>query len=355
MGIIAHIDMDCFFCACEVKKDPELKGKPVIVGGTSDRGVVSAANYEARNFGVFSATPLKTAKKLCPDGIFLDVDIKLYRKESERIMEIFYEIADDMQQVSVDEAYLALDNYSKNFSDLDEMAEHIQKTILEKTSLTCSIGISESRIVSKIASDFKKPAGITIVNNMQKFLAPLPIEKIPGIGKVTKENYHNNKVHTIGNLAKLDNFTILELFGKQGIEYQKVALGLDRSGIVHRETIKSISREDTFLNDLYDPLILEKKLFELSRQVHNDLLSSFMTYRTVSIKLRYADFTTITRDITLRAPINSLEEIRRNTIELFRKAYNQKNPVRLLGIKLSNLDSDEEIQLTLNDFEKNYF
>lgn len=352
MGIIAHIDMDCFFCACEEKRNPELKGKPVIVGGTSERGVVSAANYEARAFGVYSATPLKKAKKLCPKGIFLAVDGKLYREESKRIMEAFYEIADDMQQVSVDEAYLALDNYSKNFPSLQEMAEHIQNTIKEKTSLTCSIGISESRIVSKIASDYKKPAGITIVNKMQNFLEPLPIEKIPGIGKVTKELYHSNDINTIGDLAKLDNFTVLELFGKQGIEYQKVALGLDRSGITHRDSVKSISREDTFLHDYYDPIILEKKLFELSRQVHNDLLSSFMTYRTVSIKLRYADFTTITRDITLRAPINSLEEIRKNTIELFRKAYNQKNPVRLLGVKLSNLDSDEEIQLTLRDYEK---
>jgi nucleotidyltransferase/DNA polymerase involved in DNA repair len=365
--IIAHIDMDCFYCSCELKRNSKLKGKPVMVGGTEGRGVVSAANYEARKFGVFSATAVAKAKKLCPEGIFIYPDRKYYVQESKQIMKVFAEFTDLISQVSIDEAYLNLTKYSKKFDNLKNMAKKIQDAVVKNTQLTCSIGVAESRIVAKIASDYKKPAGITIVDDQKEFLAPLVIEKIPGIGKVAKEHYNNNGIYKIGDLAKLDKFEVLEKFGKHGIQFYNVAKGLDFSQIKVRKSVKSISREDTFRKDLFNSNHIRDKIIALSLRVHKDLKKR--EFKTVSIKIKYSDFSVITRDFTVRVPTSSLHIIEENALKLFNNVIEEEKakendekikrmfennlmlkPIRLIGVKLSNLSRNKDKQMTLDKY-----
>ncbi|MGM5488326.1 MAG: DNA polymerase IV [Nanobdellota archaeon] len=341
--MIAHVDMDCFFCACEVKHNPEFAGKPVIVGSTGSRGVVSTANYEARQFNVFSATPISIARHRCPDGIFLPVDYGLYSQESKRVMGILEDIADDMQQVSVDEAYLDISRFIKTFNSLEDAAQAIKDRIYERTKLTCSIGISHSKVAAKIASDYRKPGGITIVRDMKEFLAPLPIGKIPGIGKVSKQRYQSLGILTIGDLAKKDRFWVIDNLGKAGVHFQDLAWGIDHSHL-ERRTTKSHSREHTLQQDTADTDGLLKVLISLAERVHKDTQQSF---RVISIKIRYNDFTTITRDRSLSAPIRSLPLLTETARALFLENYEQK-PVRLIGVKVSNLC--REVQSTLDSF-----
>lgn len=345
--VIAHIDMDCFFCACEVKQNPELKTKPVIVGSTGDRGVVSAANYEAREYGVFSATPISIARQLCPKGTFLPVNFGLYKQESEKIMNILYSFSDFILQVSVDEAYLELTEYSKNFESIEKMAEHIKNSVETETGLSCSIGVSESKIVSKIASDYRKPGGITVVKDMKEFLKELPIGKIPGIGKVSKENYINYGIERIGDLTEKKNSFLYEKFGNQGIFYKRVAEGLDKTKLEEYKGRKSVSRESTLNKNTSNVILLEKELDKICEQVYEDLKGGF--FKTVSIKLRHNDFTTLTRDKALNTHQNSLSSIKKNALELFRKTISAR-PVRLIGVKLGNIL--EQDQKTLEIFEK---
>lgn len=346
--IIAHIDMDCFFCSCEEKRNPTLTGKPVIVGSSGDRGVVSAANYEARKYGVFSATPIAKARRLCPMGIYLDTDKDYYAQISAKIMSILETFADDMEQVSIDEAYLDLTNFRTRFSSVVHMAKYIRKVILNQTGLSASIGVAESRYVAKIASDFKKPAGIIIVTDAKKFLAPLAIGKIPGIGRVSKQYYQQNGVHTIGDLAALDTFKVLDLFGKGGLTFQTVAQGKDKTGLSHREKAKSISRENTFYSSLRDVGLLEQLCNDLCERVYQDL--DTMYCKTVSIKVRYSDFQTITRDETLQTPTCSLATIKQAVKNLIRRCIEVGQEIRLIGVKVSNLISFTGQQLLLTDF-----
>jgi len=343
--MIAHVDMDCFFCACEVKRKPALKGKPVIVGSTGDRGVVSAANYEAREFGVYSATPISIAREICPDGVFLPVDFRYYRQMSAEIMEILDDMSEDMEQVSVDEAYLELGEIG--FSEAQRKALKIQKAVLESTGLTCSIGVSVSRVVAKIASDYKKPAGITVVEDMRSFLAPLRIEKIPGIGRVAKQRYNESGIKLIGDLAELSESGAVALLGEHSLYFRRIALGLDESGIVHRGERKSVSRERTFAQDEKDKGRLIDSLMGISFLAHRDLGKK--SFRTVSVKIRYSDFTTLTRDRSV-AMDNRLVTVQTVARELFEANYNGSK-VRLLGVKLSSL-YEGEVQTRVPDFIK---
>ena len=344
--VIAHIDMDCFFCACEEKKNPSLKDKAVIVGGTGDRGVVSASNYNARKYGVFSATPLKTARRLCPDGIYLNVDMSYYKNESIKIMNILNRFTDTLLQVSVDEAYLDLTEYSKQFDSIEHMTEYIKESVLVETELTCSIGLSESKIVSKIASDFNKPNGITIVRDMKAFLENLPIGKIPGIGKKTKEIYIDYGIKKIGDLTNKKNSYLYERFGEQGITFKRIAEGKDRTKIKFSQARKSISRETTLTKNTTNIIELENELNKICEQVFKDLDNGF--FKNISIKIRYKDFTTLTRDKALISYENSLESIKKNGFEIFRKTITSK-PVRLIGLKLGNIV--EKKQKTLENFK----
>jgi len=332
--IIAHLDMDCFYCSCELKKRPGLKGFPIVVGSTGYRGVASAANYEAREKGVYSATPISEARKLCPRAVFLPVDMSYYKSESRKIMSILKDFSDDMQQVSIDEAYMDLTEFYKGFTDKKKMAKNIQDRILKETGLCCSIGMANSKVVAKIASDFRKPFGITVVDDAKEFLNPLPIESLPGIGKVTKKNYHRNGVMTIGDLANMDRFSVLDKFRIQGVRYLNIALGLDRSIIRHRGLSKSVGRERTFSEDIGDWDEIKNKLNNLCKRVYIDLKDYY--FKTVSIKVRYSDFSTITRDVTLNTATQSEEAIMDSVNSLIDNCRSDKD-IRLVGVKLSNL------------------
>lgn len=347
--IIAHIDMDCFFCSCEEKIKPEYKGNPVIVGGTGTRGVVSAANYEARRYDVYSATPIGLARKLCPDGIYLPVNYSLYKQESQNIMQIFSKLTKNMLQVSIDEAYLDLTELFKQFSNLESMARYIKNQVKIETGLTCSVGVAESKIVAKIASDFNKPDGVTIVKDAKTFLAPLSIGKIPGVGKKSLENYEDRQIFTIEDLGNQRQSRIFEIFGSQGVFYHRVANGLDFSKIEPRGVMKSLSRENTLIKDTSNLFELEEEIKGISKQLKKDLKDNF--FKTVSIKLRYSDFTTLTRDVTLKTPMSSLKIIKNEALELFRATITSQQKVRLIGVKLANLSDENVKQKTLKEDE----
>ena len=349
MSVIVHVDMDCFFCACEVKQDRALAGKPVIVGSTGERGVVSAASYEARAFGVYSATPIGKARRLCPEGVFLGVDMDLYIEESRAVMKVFYSLADEVEQMSVDEAYLDMTEYAKKFDSLEDMGNELRRIVFAETGLSCSVGISESRVVSKIASDFKKPGGVTVVRDAREFLAPLKITKIPGIGRVSKEVYIENGINFIGDLCNLDRFRILELFGESGVYFQNVALGLNKVGLIERGPRQSIGSERTFAFDTADKVWLLRSLYRLCEYVHSDLEERKI--KTVTLKIRYSDFHTITRAFTLRDYSRSLDELRVAISQLFFGSYVVK-PVRLVGVKVSKLNYEKFEQKKLEVFNK---
>ncbi len=341
---IAHVDMDCFYCACEESRDHSLKGKPVIVGATGDRGVVSAANYEARKYGVFSATPISKARRLCPDGIYLAPDWQLYDTLSHKVMRVLLRFSKEIVQVSIDEAYLEIsaDN------DAYETALKIQKAVLAQTGLSCSIGIASSKMIAKIATDFKKPHGITLVQDPVDFLSPLAIEKIPGIGKVSKNYYHQCGIHTIGDLIAMDRFKVIDSFGMYGVRLQQIAKGEIIELLQQYGPQKSVSRERTFYSDVSEQDLLHKTLTEICKEVHEDL--DIAEFKTVSLKLRYADFTTITREISLHGHTHSLAMITRCVQELFSNHMDPQKSIRLLGVKLSNLLYENAQQTSLEAF-----
>jgi nucleotidyltransferase/DNA polymerase involved in DNA repair len=345
--VIAHVDMDCFFCACEIKRNPKLKGKPIVVGSTGKRGVVSAANYEARKFNVRSATPIGIARSRLKNGIFLPVDGAYYRRESKNIMNTLKNISDDFNQASVDEAYLDITSFSKRYK-LESVGKYIQKLILQNTGLSCSVGIAETTTVAKIASDYKKPAGITVVTNSKEFLDNLEIKKLPGVGKVSLESYKKHNINTIGNLAKLNRFTVIDYFGKSAIYLHKVSLGEDTGGILHRTISHSLSREHTFLEDENNMNNIINKLERLIDTVTDDLDNK--SARTISIKLRFSDFTTITRDTTIESATKKSSIINIHAKRLLEKTLCPGEKIRLIGIKLTKLSTDNTTQTTLNLF-----
>lgn len=348
MAILAHVDMDCFFCSCEEKKDPTLKGSPVIVGGTSERGVVSAANYEARKFGVHSAMPGAKAQKKCPEGIFLRGDMDLYKRESVAVMEVLAGFSENIVKASIDEAYLDLTEIAGNFSTLEEMGNYIIKTVQEKTGLTCSIGIAKCRVTAKIASDINKPNGCTVVSNQKEFLAPLKINKIPGIGKKSVQRYYAKKIVKIGDLASADVFRVMDIGGLHAVKYQQIAKGERQVKLEHRDICKSISTEHTFREDTNDISVLNETISKMCEKIHPRIQNKY--FRTISIKLRYDNFKTITRDYSVNTMTNSLDKIKEITFNALREKYEAESPIRLIGVKLSNFVKESDTQTTLTSF-----
>jgi DNA polymerase IV (DinB-like DNA polymerase) len=347
--IIAHVDMDCFFCACEVKRNPALANRPLIVGATGQRGVVSTASYEARTFGVRSATPISVARHRCPQAVYLPVDGRYYRQESRKIMEILRRFADIMVQVSVDEAYLDITSFAHRFSSLENAGLVLQRAVLERTGLSCSVGIAPCKTVAKIASDYKKPRGVTVVADVTGFLAPLLIETFPGIGKVSQHAYHGLGIQTISDLIRADRFWVMDHFGMQGVRYQQIALGEYVPLVSYeQEEAKSVSREHTFLEDTNDWDTLTNELQRLCLRVHGDL--DDMSFRTISIKVRFSDFTTITRDVTLRNASTSFDSILHASKNLFQEAISPGEHVRLIGVRLTKLETARDQQLALSSF-----
>jgi DNA polymerase-4 len=344
MKRILHIDMDAFFAAIEELRRPQLKGKPVVVGGSGDpskRGVVSTANYEARKYGIHSALPLRTAYKLCPHAVFVPLDFHIYIRASKRIKEILREFSPRCESAGLDEAYL-------DISELEGTSESIARTIQEKilaeTRLTCSVGIGPTKLLAKIASDMKKPAGVTIIRmeDIPTQIWPLEVRKLIGVGPKTQERLASMGVKTIGDLAALPLETLTRHFGESHAEYLKRgAEGLRDSPVVESHEVKSISRETTFQQDTTDREKLTDVLRRLTEPVVKDLQRHGHQARTITLKLRYADFQTLSRQTTLEQPSDSLEDIWPAVLACFER-FGLDKPVRLIGVGVKGFDSPEE-------------
>jgi DNA polymerase-4 len=350
--------MDAFFVSVEELFDPSLKGKPVVVGGkATERGVVSAPSYAARKYGVHSAMPLRTAAQLCPHAIFLDGHPTRYRDMSRKVFDVLGRFSPKVEMASIDEAYLDLTGTERLLGRAMKAARDLHDAVKNDTGLNCSIGIATSRLLAKVSSDQAKPNGMLWVPPGAEagFLAPLDVRKIPGVGKKTEERLAKYGISKVGDLAKLEERFVESLLGKWGLALVGKAHGLDAGGyfqgdVGDRDDPKSISHEHTFGEDSRDADLLEATLAKLSQMVGRRLREHGMYSRTVQIKLRYSDFTTLTRAHTLEQPTDIDIELIEHSRLLFRKNWNG-TPVRLLGVQASSL-SHAEGQLNLLEGEK---
>ncbi len=338
---IAHVDMDAFFVSVEELENPSLKGKAVVVGADPDgRGVVAAASYEARKFGVHSAMPIRTAKRLCPHAIFLRGQHYKYSEYSRQIYDIFEAFTPVVEMVSIDEAYLDFTGCERLHGSALRGADRLIRTIKERTGLNASVGLSTSHLVSKIASDQAKPHGLLYVlpGHEARFLAPLPIRRMPGIGKVTEPELRTRGITTIGDLAAIGRDKLHEWFGKYGEWLYVKSVGRDIEAYQYSEEPKSISHETTLDVDIEDVGEMERTLSYLSQRVAQRLRDHQLFARTIGLKLRYASFRTLTRDVTLAEPTHLDSVIFEHALRLFEAARDPKQKIRLLGVRASHLE-----------------
>jgi DNA polymerase-4 len=341
---VFHVDMDAFFVSVEELFDPSLKDKPVVVGGQRhERGVVSAASYAARKFGVHSAMPLRTAAKLCPQAIFVEGHPDRYRDCSQKVHKVLESFSPQVEMVSIDEAYLDMTGTERLHGPPMLAAHKLHQKMKEETQLNCSIGIGSSRLIAKVCSGKAKPHGIFYVVPGQeaKFLAPLEVRDIPGVGKVTEQKLHGLGILTVGDVAKLKDSLLEQHLGKWGLALAGKARGEDagawfEGAIGEIEDAKSISHEHTYNQDTADPEQIESTLMRLSEMVARRLREQNFHARTLQLKLRYADFTTITRARTLEAPTQLDNEIFRQISRLFHDNWRKGAEVRLLGVQASS-------------------
>lgn len=353
--ITLHLDMDSFYSSVEVRERPELYGFPVVVGsdpkGGSGRGVVSTCSYEARKFGLHSGMPISKAYKLCPNAAYLPVNMKLYKEVSAELMDTIRIFADRFQQVSVDEAYLDIGESIDDYESATLLAGKIKSEVKRLHGLTCSIGVAPNKVIAKIASDFNKPDGLTVVRpeNIQDFLFPLNISRIPGIGRKTQPILSEMGIETVGQLATCDVQLLIGKFGKFGVVMHQLANGIDMREVKEREEVKSVSTEDTFDEDISDPVQIEEAFSILTEKVHASMLKKRFRFRTVTIKVRYEDFRTYTRAKTLNAATTDREAIRKTALNLMEE-FTGKGRFRLLGVGVTKLEKIDERQTFLTDF-----
>lgn len=349
--IILHLDMDSFYASVEVQRRRELAGKPVVIGADpkqgKGRGVVSTCSYEARAFGIHSAMPISQAYVLCPHAVFLPPDFPAYVQASAAVMEILRSYGFLMEQVSIDEAFLDI-SACGDFSSAQSLAEEIKAAIRNNLGLSCSIGIAPSRTVAKIASDLRKPDGLTVVTppDLQAFLAPLPVRKIPGVGKKAESLLFEMGIRTIGDLARQDVQGLIGRFGRSAIALHQLARGIDESGIIDRQEIKSISREITFDTDTDDFDVLASTLDELTRSACGNLAEERLRFKTLTLKIRYSGFITRSRSRSLSHFSSDTAVVRSLIRTLFREEYDGRK-IRLIGIRLSSFEKPDAAQATL--------
>jgi DNA polymerase-4 len=353
-----HVDMDAFFVSVEELFDPSLKGKPVVVGGRSnERGVVSAASYAARKFGVHSAMPLRTAYKMCPQAIFVDGHPDRYRDYSQKVHDVLCSFTPLVEMASVDEAYLDITGTERLYGPPLRAGHILHERIKAATNLNCSIGIACSRLVAKISSDQAKPNGVLWIIPGQEaaFLAPLDVRRVPGVGKVTEKNLNSYGIRKVGDLAKLDDKFLEERFGKWGMALAGKSRGLDAGGwfdteIGAEEGPKSISHEHTFGEDTADIDKLESTLARLSEMVGRRLREHQLEARTLQLKLRYSDFSTFTRAHSIPRATQLDTEIFEEVRELFRRNWKAGSAIRLLGVQASGwAEGGEQMDLLGED------
>jgi DNA polymerase-4 len=337
---ILHVDMDAFYASIEEREDPNLKGKPVVVGGTAEgRGVVSAANYVARKFGIHSAMPMIQAQRRCEHLIRLPVRMDLYAQVSHQIRDIFYRYTPLVQPLALDEAFLDVTASEKLFGGAEVIGQCIRDEIKDELGLVASVGIAPSKFIAKIASDIRKPGGFVMVDadQLQAFLDPLPVSRIWGAGKVTVALFERMGIKTIGQLRRQSEAWLLSHFGKFGQHLWQLANGIDDRDVVTDSQAKSISHETTFAEDLTDKQQLEACLLHLTEQVAWRLRKHELKGKTVVLKLRHHDFKTLTRSRSLPGPTDSTDKLWKVTRQLFNENWSTRNPVRLIGMGVSGL------------------
>ena len=350
---ILHCDLDCFFAAVEARDNPTYVGKPLIIGADpkngKGRGVVSTCNYEARKFGLHSAMPISQAYKRCPHGIYLHPNFEKYHKASKEVMEIVNSYSDMFQQVSIDEAYLDISDKCINYKEVRDLAEKLKIEVQKKVGITISIGCAPTKSIAKIASDHNKPNGVTVVKPeyIKKFLGPMDITKIPGIGKKSKIYYNKKGIKTISDIINLTLPKMVQLFGKNGEWVWKVANGFDTREVkeFHGDR-KSISKERTFYEDTNDLNIILSKLEEINNRIHKNVIKNRTYYKTVTLKIRLEGFITYTRSKSFTHHVQDKNQVLKVIIELLSQFSAVNKKVRLVGIRLSNLEKAPSIAQT---------
>jgi DNA polymerase IV (DinB-like DNA polymerase) len=344
--------MDHFFTAVEERERPELKGKPVVVGADpkegKGRGVVSTSNYEARKAGVRSGLPISRAWKLCPEAVYLPPNFPLYIQVSNDVMEIARRYADKFEQWGIDEAFLDVTSRVRNFDEAEALAKEIKREILKVTKLTCSIGVGPNKLVAKVASDFQKPDGLTVVREEQieAFLAPMPVRRLLWIGKKTEAKLNGIGIKTIGDLAGYDPAVLNELFGVMGVQMHLMARGIDNNPVEERTGVKSISHETTFEQDTDDDTVVLTALDALSDDVSKEAADQHLFFKTVTVKIRYENFETHTTSKTLPFMTNRPQDLKKTARDLLQAYLRRNRKVRLIGVRVSSFVSGEK-QMTL--------
>ena len=347
---ILHADMDCFYAAVHTRDDPSLAGKPVVVGGDpSGRGVVAAANYEARKFGIRSAMPAAQARRQCPETIFLRPDFSRYREESHLIFDIYRQYTPIVQPLSLDEAFLDVSDHLGKFDSATELAKDIRRRVRDERRLTVSIGVAPNKLVAKIASDFDKPDGLTVVRpkEVEAFLEPLPVRRLYGIGPAAERSLHEMGITTVAELRELSIDRLMARFGSWGRVLWDRVRGVDDRPVHTRRERKSLSTERTFTENVKDPDEIDRILDKMSAEVSRGLEKRRLAASTVTVKARYPDFKTPTRSHTLPVPTADAAIIAAAAHDLIRRTEAAARSVRLLGVGASNLVPGELGQMTL--------
>ena len=356
--MILHIDMDAFYASVEERDRPELVGKPVIVGGSpQSRGVVAAANYVVRTFGVHSAMPTSTAMRLCPHAILIPPRIHYYAEVSAQIREILDHYSPLVEPLSLDEAFMDVTGCDSLWGSPLQIAQAIKQEIREKLQLIASVGVAPNMFLAKIASDLRKPDALVVVDpdRVQEFLDPLPVGRLWGVGRVTGQALEQLGIRTIGQVRQMSPATLLQHFGKSGEHFHQLASGIDERRVVPDRDAKSVSHETTFAVDLDDRDVLRAWILELAEQVGWRLRRCHLRGRTIQIKVRFANFQTIVRSRTLPQSTETTREIQQTAMKLLEETLSVPHQrIRLLGVGVSHFEPPRQIQQTLFDEEDDH-
>jgi len=346
--------MDAFFASVEQLDNPELRGKPVAVGGSSDRSVVAAASYEARKFGVRSAMSSVIAKRLCPDLIFVRHNFARYTEVSSMIMDIFREYTDLIEPLSLDEAFLDVTTDKKNIGSATLIAKRIRKEIRSRTGLTASAGISVNKFLAKIASEINKPDGLFLIKpeDAEKFIEALAVEKFYGIGKVTSQKMHKLGIHSGADLKKWDLVSLVRNFGKAGVFFYDIVRGIDDRPVEPDQERKSVGTEITYEKDLTTRFEVIAELYQLEKELMERLEHSETTGRTITLKIKFSDFRQLTRSKTLQHYIRDFDTLHREVSAIRKQLNLEGTRIRLMGVTVSNLETDDCADRQLHLFEE---
>jgi len=339
---IIHVDMDAFFAQIEQRDNPEYKNKPLIVGGPLNRGVVSTASYEARKYGIHSGMPLSKAKRLCPNGLYIPVDMEKYLRESIRIRDIFYKFTPLVELIGCDEGFLDVTGCEKLFGSALEIAQKIKGSIYESTNLTSSAGLGPNKFLAKLASNMGKPNGLTVLKDSARVMDKirrLPVSYIWGVGHVTDKELRSMGIETIGDLADTPVELIEARFGELGTIMHQMSRGIDNRKVIPNREAKSIGREITYRRDIDDKSILNSTLLLLSQKIARNMRHNGYRGKVITLKLRFSDFKTISRRITLKEHTYGIFDIHRSAVALLKSVDLNRKKIRLIGISVSKLEN----------------